>query len=184
VEARASLYNRSVCAIRAAATAAVLSFVSIGSVATAGTGRSLSGAWFFGTYEPEPKEAVISVPQRCWNGGVDFMLQETGTKLTGMARWIQATGGVMRPPREETETMTGTRDGNHIVLSGQHRVVIYGQPSYPSLRGGDPDRLNTTVTYDIRFDPRTRHLVGTRNGQPLWLARFKIHPANCGSPPP
>jgi hypothetical protein len=168
-------------AIRAAAAAAAVLLITLG--ASAGTVPSLSGAWFFGDHAPEPKEAVLSIPQRCWNGGVDFTLTETGKKLTGKARWTEATGGVPRPPRDETETLTGTRDGNHVVLTGAHTVVTYPDPVRDVVEG-QSDNGPSTVKYDLRVDPKTGHLVGTRDGQPLWLARFKTHQASCGSPPP
>jgi hypothetical protein len=157
--------------------------LSISTVGFAGTAGSLSGGWFFGDDAPEPKEAVLSIPQRCWNGGVDFTLTETGKKVTGTARWIEATGGVPRPSRDETETLSGTRDGNHVVLTGAHKVVAYGE-AYPSVLNGERENADTTVKYDLRLNSKTGHLVGTRDGQPLWLARFKTHHADCGSPPP
>ena len=149
----------------------------------AGASRSLSGAWLFGDYQPEPKESVVSVPQRCWNGGVDLTLSENGKKVTGAARWIEPTGGVPRPARDETETLSGTREGAHLVLTGRHKVVVYGE-AYPSVLNGEQQNSETTVKYDLRLDPKTGHLVGTRDGQPLWLARFRTHHAECGSPPP
>ncbi|HVZ88680.1 MAG TPA: hypothetical protein VHG72_17035 [Polyangia bacterium] len=157
-----------------------------GLVLAGGTGAagSLAGAWWFGSDGPEPKDAVISVPQRCWNGGVDFTLRETGRRLTGKVRWIEPTGGVPRPPRDETETLTGTRDGNHIVLVGEHTVVTYASP-YTSLPGdGSGENSKTSVKYDLRLEPNSGHLVGTRDGRPLWLTRFKTTPTNCGSRPP
>jgi hypothetical protein len=169
--------------MRVASVALVLSIASVVSIAAAGSGGSLSGAWLFGNYQPEPKQAVVSISQRCWNGGVDFTLTENGKKLRGEARWIEATGGVPRPARDETEKLTGTREGDHVVLTGEHVVVTAASP-YPPMPGEEPDPPKATVKYDLRLDPKTGHLVGTRDGQPLWLARFKVHPANCGSPPP
>jgi hypothetical protein len=162
------------------AIAGLLSALSLGGVADAAT--SLSGAWWFGDYAPEPKERVMSVGQRCWQGGVDFTLTETGTKLTGLASWIQPTGGVARPPRQESEALKGTREGTHIVLIGQHRVVTFGAPYQPLP--GEPANQKTTVKYELRLDPKSGHLVGTRDGKPLWLARFKVHQAPCGPSPP
>ena len=165
--------------MRRLAAAAVL---AISTAAFAGAPGSLAGAWLFGDDGPEPKAAVVSIPQRCWNGGVDFTLSETGKKLTGKARWIAPVGGVPRPPRDETETLTGSRDGNHVVLTGQHRLVTAGDP-LPVVEG-QPEHSTTTVRYDLRLDGRTGHLVGTRDGRPFWLARFRTHHADCGSPPP
>jgi hypothetical protein len=89
--------------VRVLRVVAAMVALSIVPVAFAGTARSLSGAWLFGDYQPEPKDAVAAIPQRCWSGGVDFTLTERGKKLTGEVRWIAATGGVPRPPRDETE---------------------------------------------------------------------------------
>lgn len=164
--------------IRVAVAAVVLSSAA----AQARTGEDLAGPWLFGAYGPEPKEAVVRVPQRCWAGGVDFTLSEVGKKVTGTARWIEAVGGAWRPMREETEVLTGAREGNHVVLLGQHTVVIHPDPVHrvPGTPGGG----TTTVRYDLRFDPRTRHLVGTRDGKPIWLVRFTTYHADCGPPPP
>ena len=85
--------------------------------------------------------------------------------------------------RDESETLTGTRDGDHVVLRGHHVVVTTGL-AYPSVPDGSQESAKTIVKYDLRRDPKTGHLVGTRAGQPFWLARFKLHHANCGSPPP
>ncbi len=149
----------------------------------AGAPGSLSGAWLFGAGGPEPKASVVSIPQRCWNGGVDFTLRESGKKLTGRAHWIEPVGGVPRPPRDETETLTGSRDGDHVVLTGQHGITTAGDPVRAVVEG-QAEYAKTTVKYDLRLDAKTGHLVGTRDGQPFWLARFKIHRTNCGSPPP
>ena len=162
---------------------AILSILVIAAGGLAGASPSLSGAWLYGSGQPEPKEAVVSIPQRCWQGGVDFTLTETGNKVTGEARWTEAIGGVPRPSRSETEKLKGTRTGNHVVLTGKHKVVTAASP-YPPMPGESPDPPEETVKYDLRLDPRTGHLVGTRNGQPLWLARFKTFAAHCGSPPP
>jgi hypothetical protein len=162
---------------------ALLLIVLIAAGGSAGAAPSLSGAWLFGNYQPEPKQAVVSIPQRCWQGGVDFTLTENGKKLTGTVRWIEATRGVPRPSRDETEKLTGTRDGNHVVLTGRHQVVTAASP-YPAGPGEAPDPPDTTVKYDLRLEARTGHLVGTRNGRPIWLARFKTYHVTCGSPPP
>jgi len=167
--------------MRAAGLAVVL--VACAAAARAAEPRPLSGAWWFGDTGPEPKQAVIRVPQRCWNGGVDFTLTETGHKVTGRARWIEATGGVPRPPREETEALTGTRDGDHIVLTGLHKVATFPDPIRDVVEGA-PENGTTTVRYDLRLDPKTGHLAGTRDGRPIWLARFRTIHADCGSPPP
>ncbi|HLK91518.1 MAG TPA: hypothetical protein VKZ18_16620, partial [Polyangia bacterium] len=108
-----------------------LSFWMIATGGGAGASPSLSGAWLFGNTRPEPKESVVSIPQRCWEGGVDFTLSEKGGTLTGTARWIQAASGVARPSRDETEALTGRRDGNHVVLTGKHTVVT-AAPPYPT----------------------------------------------------
>jgi len=167
--------------MRRLASALVLVFSS---AAFADAPGSLSGGWLFGAEGPEPKASVVSVPQRCWNGGVDFTLKQSGNKLTGAARWTEPSGGVARnSSRDESETLTGTRDGDHVVLNGRHVVVTTGY-AFPSVPDGSQENSKTIVHYDLRLDHKTGHLVGTRDGQPFWLARFRIHHADCGSPPP
>lgn len=161
----------------------LLMILCLATVGAADAAPSLSGPWLFGAYQPEPKEAVVSIPQRCWQGGVDFTLIERGKKLAGTVHWIEAASGVPRPPRDETETLIGTHDGNHIILTGKHQVVTSASP-YPAMPGEPPDAPETSVKYDLRFAPKTGHLVGTRDGKPFWLARFKTTHADCGSPPP
>ncbi len=168
---------------RVAAAVFALS-ISVAGIAAAVATGSLSGAWLFGADAPEPKQSVVSIPQRCWNGGVDFTLSENGKKLTGKARWTEPSGGVARnSSRDETETLAGTRDGDHVVLIGRHVVVTTGY-AFPSVPDGSQDNAQTIVKYDLRFDHQTGHLVGRRAGQPFWLARFKTHHADCGSSPP
>jgi hypothetical protein len=169
--------------MRLAPALAVVGLAVFATTAPADT-PSLSGAWWFGDYGPEPRERVISVPQRCWSGGVDFSLKESGARLTGSARWIAPTQGV--PPtveRDETESLSGQREGDHVRLTGQHKVVLL-RMAYPSVPGDAPSTTVTPIKYDLRIDRKTGHLVGTRDGQPLWLARFKVRAEPCGSPPP
>jgi hypothetical protein len=167
--------------VRCLAAAVVL---AISPAAVAAAPGSLSGGWLFGADSPEPKEAVVSTPQRCWNGGVDFTLSENGKKVTGKARWIEPSGGVARnSSRDESETLAGTRQGDHLVLTGRHVAVTTGY-AFPSVPDGSQETGQTIIKYDLRLNPKTGHLVGTRDGQPFWLARFKTRHADCGSSPP
>ncbi len=164
--------------------AAAIVVFAFSSAALADVPGSLSGAWLFGDDGPEPKAPVVSIPQRCWQGGVDFTLKESGNKLTGTARWIEPSGGVARNfSRDESETLAGTREGDHVVLTGQHVVMTTGY-AFPSVPDGSQENSKTVVHYDLRLNRKTGHLVGTRDGQPFWLARFRTHHADCGSPPP
>src|SRR5262245_37007667 len=84
---------------------------------------SLSGAWLYGS-GPEPKQAVVAVPPRCWHGGVDFTLDDDGKTVTGTVRWLRAVGGaVPASEHQESERLIGTRDGDRLLLTGQHRTV-------------------------------------------------------------
>jgi hypothetical protein len=166
--------------MRRLAVAIVLAFSS----AAFADAPSLSGGWLFGEDLPEPKASIVSIPPRCWNGGVDFMLREAGSKLTGAARWTEPSGGVARSSsRDESETLAGTRDGDHVVMTGRHVVVTTGY-AFPSVPNGSQENSKTIVHYDLRINRKTGHLVGTRDGRPFWLARFRTHHADCGSPPP
>jgi hypothetical protein len=167
--------------VRRLAAAVVL---ASSTAAVGGGPGSLSGAWLFGADAPEPKQSVVSIPQRCWNGGIDFTLRESGNKLTGTVRWTEPSGGVARnSSRDESETLAGTREGDHIVLPGRHVVVTTGY-AFPSVPDGSQDNAQTIVKYDLRLDHQTGHLVGRRDGQPFWLARFKTRHADCGGSPP
>jgi hypothetical protein len=150
----------------------------------AGEPRSLSGAWLYGDFQPEPRAAVVRLPPRCWSGGVDFTLADRGKKLTATVHWVAATQGM--PPtsyHDESETLTGTHEGDHVLLTGEH--VVASMPyAYPSEPGGPLSKTKTAVRYDLHIDQRNGHLVGERDGQPFWLARFTRRPGACGSPPP
>jgi hypothetical protein len=104
--------------------------------------------------------------------------------VTGSARWTEPSGGVARnSSRDESETLAGTRDGDRVVLTGRHVVVTTGY-AFPSVPDGSRDDAKTIIRYDLRINRKTGHLVGTRDGQSFWLARFRTHHAVCGSPPP
>ena len=148
--------------------------------------RSLSGSWLFGADRSEPKEAVVVVAQRCWNADVAVRLTEAGGKLTGSITWIPATQGVAPSHhRDETERLSGTHVGDRVRLTGDHRVTetTFALP-YHSMPAGPPTTTVTRVRYDLRLDGKTGHLVGTRDGQPFWLAPIKVRPTACGAPPP
>ena len=49
---------------------------------------------------------------------------------------------------------------------GQGAAQLVGQAK------GNMDPTGTPVTYVLKFDGATQHLVGTRNGRPVWLAPF------------
>jgi hypothetical protein len=69
------------------------------------------------------------------------------------------------------------------VLTGRHVAVTTGY-AFPSVPDGSQETGQTIIKYDLRLNPKTGHLVGTRDGQPFWLARFKTRHADCGSSPP
>jgi hypothetical protein len=170
--------------------AAAALLLSLGAGSGTHVRRSLSGAWWFGDYEPEPRKSVIEVPDRCEKkDDVNFTLKDRGKTLTGEARWIEVTPGMPRSECVEAETLSGTRDGDHIVLTGQHKIVTCFDPR---RNHGDSTSKEgkQVVKYDLRFDPKTGHLVGTRDGKPLWLARFVstgrrlVCGTDCGSKMP
>jgi hypothetical protein len=154
----------------------------LGALLATGAGpapRSLSGSWLYGAGRPEPKEAVVVVA-RCWNADVAVRLVESAGKVTGTITWIPvAQGAVPTHRREESERLTGTRVGDRVTLTGEHRVVeVLAYPAMPA------NPTATSVRYALRVDRRTGHLVGTRDGQPFWLAPIKIRPTVCGPGPP
>ncbi len=154
--------------------------------ALAAPARSLSGNWLFGADGPEPKAAIVVVPPRCWNADIAVRLADSDGKLTGTITWIRAAQGA--PPthgRDESERLTGTRVGDRVRMTGEHRVTetTFTLP-YRSMPAGPPTTTVTRVRYELRVDGKTGHLVGTRDGQPFWLAPVKVRPGHCGAPPP
>ena len=166
-------------------SATVVGAVLLAAGALATPSRSLSGSWFFGADRPEPKEAVLVVAARCWNADVAVRLTDTDGRLTGTITWIPAAQGV--PPshhRDERERLVGSRVGDRVRLTGEHRITETTYAPVQALPAGQPGTIVTRVRYDLRLDRKTGHLVGTREGQPFWLAPIKVRPTPCGAPPP
>ena len=152
--------------------------------AVAAPARSLSGNWLFGADGPKPKAAVVVVPPRCWNADIAVRLADGDGKLTGTITWIRAAQGV--PPahrRDESERLTGTRVGDRVRMTGEHRVTetTFNLP-YRSMPAGPPTTTVTHVRYELRVDGKTGHLVGTRDGRPFWWRRSRCVPATAARP--
>lgn len=123
---------------------------------TSVTAADVSGPWVFGTTNEPPAGAV---PTRCIGyAATTLNLTQTGTNLTGTVSQCMAVCRL-------TENLSGTNDHGHVHLTGTATAD------------------GTAVTYDLDFNPTTKHLVGTRNGQPFWAAPATPLPTGPGGCP-
>lgn len=76
------------------------------------------------------------------------------------------------PPESERESATGIWSGNEIHLAGRSHVRVDGV------------WRDVPVGYELRVEPGTGHLVGTRNGAPIHLAPTIIQGPDCSHEPP
>lgn len=116
------------------------------------TADDLRGAWVFGS-SSEPAPGAVST---C---GPD----QTMT-ITADGAVVSACTSSCRT----LETLTGQNQAGHLQLTGSYQGNLEKQP--------------TAVSYDLRYDAATQHLVGTRDGQPFWAAPL-IEPSGCAASP-
>src|SRR5262245_30672732 len=134
-------------------SATVVGAVLLAAGTLATPSRSLSGSWFFGADRPEPKQAVLVVASRCWNADVTVRLTDTDGKPTGTITWIPATQGVASwHHRDENERLVGTRVGDRVRLTGEHRITDTSYVPVQALPAGQPSTTVTQIRYDLRID--------------------------------
>ena len=111
------------------------------------TAEDLTGAWAFGT-SGEPPAGPIFGECPPSNG---LRLEEAQGQVTGEEL---VCGGPCYVPT----TLAGSRVGD--------RLTLVGTVPPPAEAAG------RQVTYDLRFDAGSGHLVGTRDGAPYWAAPY------------
>lgn len=117
--------------------------------------ENLSGTWIFAdTVEPPAGPVVGCVAAN------SMTLTQAGTTISGKVSFCNG------PCRPGGEDFKGTVDGLSVTMNGT------SDPGIPEAGVG-------VVTYTLKFDPTTQHLVGTKNGQPFWAAPFVAKP-DCG----
>jgi hypothetical protein len=143
----------------------------------------LTGDWVFGVGTPEPSAGPVKLPQRCWEGGEDVQLRQRGARVTGTRQVIPKASGV-RPmyTLQESEELSGVFEGTGLTLQGKYARVL--TPEVPGTPPSTQPEVHHTYRYRLRYDPATRHLVGTRDGKPFWAAPLIHTKRSCGSPPP
>ena len=155
--------------------------------AFAGAPGSLSGAWLFGDDGPEPKAAVVSIPQRCWNGGVDFTLSENWKEADRDGALDRAVGrrGAELVARRDRRRWPGRAHGDHVVLTGHH--VGRRPPATPIRSVPDGSQENAKTDHQIRpaaATPRpatwSARATVSRSG---WRASRPATPTAARSPP-
>lgn len=123
--------------------------------------EDLSGAWVFGDGSPPaPGPVETCLPLQT------LTLYEQGDAIHGD---VQTCSRRCEPPDDCTgacktlEAFEGVNRAGEVTLSGK-------------FQGNQGDQ-GEPVTYALRFDPETRHLVGTRNGRAFWAAPWAKPPA-------
>lgn len=121
------------------------------------TAQDLSGQWVYGTaQEPSPGPVLGCYPSSLWN-----LTQQGATLSGGMTTCVGPCGYAH-------EDFMGTNHDGTVSITAK----VYQQPDVPPA----------TASYSLAFDPRTQHLVGTRNGEPFWAAPF-VQKTDCGPAP-
>jgi hypothetical protein len=157
---------------------------------------SLTGKWLTGSgAEPAagPKTVALDCSAKYGMGpdlgGQTWEVQQVADQLT-----YQTTPQTMAgptgpdpacPPRGEQGT--GTFTGTGVTLTGTAKVEAATCPSPFDGSSPAPTPAPTVlpVAYALTYDPSTKHLKGTRNGQPFWAVPliFTGPPEDCGSVP-
>lgn len=141
----------------------------------------LDGNWTFGAGTPEPAERTVVIPHPCWEPSVTMFVQQRGADVLAEISWNSTPRRSSPSHVLEGEHLTGKLEGDHLVLTGEHRRTTMG-PRGPELPGDAETHL--PVRYDLRYQPKSGHLVGTRNGQPFWAAHMRYKLRKCGPQPP
>ena len=142
------------------------------------TDGNISGRWI---EVADPETSVVRRPIPCWDKLEFLVIVQEDERLRALVAHKEAAMGM--EPRSWmawSEETVGTLDQGHVVLEGA-RVTRGGRvDSTESWRRFEP------VTYELRFEPTTTQLVGTRNGNPLRLAPLFLEPMpeDCGDGPP
>jgi len=129
---------------------------------------------------PGPVERAVGCQ---YHYGVEaVMMQRSDSRVT--ARWVYEPGASGAENREWSsldEVAEGNAGDAGIQLSGV-RILRSGFVDAPEVQ----TRFEP-MTYDLRVDEETGHLVGTRNGEPYRLAPLVLVQADaseCSEPPP
>ncbi|HEY9854896.1 MAG TPA: hypothetical protein V6D05_04100 [Stenomitos sp.] len=121
------------------------------------TAENLTGQWVYGTTnEPSPGPVAGCYPWSLW------ILAQSGPTISGGMTTCVGPCGYAH------EDFTGTNSVGTVSIT----AMVYQQPGVPP----------STASYSLVFDPRTQHLVGTRNGEPFWAAPF-MQKNDCGPAP-
>lgn len=118
-----------------------------------------------------------------WHYGIEaVMLRQEGDRV--LTRWIWeagASGAESRESHSSFEIDEGDVAGGLVRLSGVGVSRTYYED------GERPEVLYRPVTYELRFEEATGHLVGTRNGEPFRLVPLSLIQASadeCPEAPP
>lgn len=117
--------------------------------------RDLTGDWVFGE-RTEPGAGAIAT---C-NPPQSLRLTQADEILTGQVSSCSSSCNTI-------ESFQGTNQEGVVQAAGQYK--------------GNLSRSPEPVTYILRYDAATQHLVGTRNGRKFWAAPWVTPEPGCGS---
>jgi hypothetical protein len=141
------------------------------------TADHLAGDWAISVAdEKEPGAGAIRREGPCYGTDTQWTLTQEGTTVTAALRPGYFQGGAQRAIEiVNFDIAKGLlKDGTlHLEGTSGQKTVYSGGKSDP-------------VVYQLTFDPKTGHLVGTRNGKSFWAVPIIHVPRTkaCGPPPP
>lgn len=162
---------------------------------------AINGRWLTGgAGDAEPTGPYIA-PLQCPEGGNAmprasiprdlanrvWQVTQAGDDVTIASLYDEAYGPTGPRPNcpSRTTTAKGTYRNGSLSLTGTYNADVkpcdgYGvQSPWPI-----PASTSEAVTWDLKLDPATGHLRGTRNGKPFWAAPVQEAPAGGATPCP
>jgi hypothetical protein len=135
-----------------------------------------------GVYIEAGEPAAVMPPQRCDQSAEYWSIEQRGDSVQaeyrGPNNYRSGIRGRIRMRAYEF-AVGKTRDGI-VRLRGHYRAAYmdYGQTRALGPNTKVPPKQK--LAYELTFDDKTHHLVGTRNGQPIRLA--PLQSARCNAP--
>jgi hypothetical protein len=141
-----------------------------------------SGTWTRLDDSPVPQEKVVVIQQHCPDPTAYWKIEQDGNSITLEYHESPRTIGVATAvTTTKVETAHGARRKNVAHLEGHEEIKEFWHAGLK--RPGDP-RSPIQVTYELEWDPKTEHLIGTRNGDPVRFVRAELTPMNPAECPP
>lgn len=135
---------------------------------------SWAGTWSLVTGSAIPREKRIVLQQTCNSSPEHWTIRQDHAQITLEKHKARngPHGPTVNTVRVDFERAQGQRRGFAAHLDGKAGTEVIGHPEIK-------DRpAQSTMTFELEYDPKTEHLVGTRNGAPVRFIRAEIVSAN------